>query len=218
MSGLLPSTPDLSAAPDPDPRVIGLDSDDAADLVAALSSDTARSVLTALHDEPATPSAVAERVDTSLQNAQYHLEKLEAADLIEEVDTIYSEKGREMSVYAPTNGPLVVFPGSDEDALGLERLLKQAFGAILILGIVSALIEAVARGMLPWLATDDAVVDDVEDAAPDAEVAMAVEQPAPPEPHWLVELVMTAPPGLVFFLGGCLVVLFVVALAAYRRR
>ena len=216
MSGLLPSTPDLSAAPDPDPRVIGLDSDDAADLLAALSSDTARSVLATLHDEPATPSAVAERVDTSLQNAQYHLEKLEAADLIKEVDTIYSEKGREMSVYAPTNGPLVVFPGTSEDATGLERLLKQAFGAVVILGMVSALIEAVARGLVPWLATEDAVVDDVDDAAPAAEVAL--DAPASPEPHWLVELILTAPPGLLFFLGGCLVVLVVVAFSAYRRR
>lgn len=247
MSGLLPSSPDVSADPDPEPRVIGLESDDASDMLAALSSETARTVLSVLHEEPATPSALADRVDTSLQNVQYHLEKLERAELIEEVGTQYSEKGREMSVYGPADGPLVVFPGSDEEASGLRKLLRRAIAAVLVLGAASALIEAIAREWIPGLETADPEVaddpavavddDDMADApddAPDAEPeddapgpeAEDVDDDAPDDdpdeiaeidrefydaetavedPHWLVESVMSLPPGVLFFAGGVLV-------------
>src|SRR6056297_1911223 len=86
MARLLPSTPDLSAAEESAPRVIGIDGEDADDLLAAIASGTARQLLTALHEEPAAPSELAARVDTSLQNAQYHLGKLEDAGMIEVID------------------------------------------------------------------------------------------------------------------------------------
>lgn len=144
MADLLPSTPDTSAADDADPRVIGLDSDDADDLIGALSSGTARELLTALHDDPATPSKLAERVDTSLQNTQYHLEKLEDADVIEVVDTAYSAKGREMKVYAPANQPLVVFAGGEEESTGLKAALTRLLGAVAVLGVLSLVVQALA--------------------------------------------------------------------------
>ncbi|WP_267641440.1 ArsR/SmtB family transcription factor [Haloarchaeobius amylolyticus] len=141
MADLLPSTPDTSAADDAEPRVIGLDSDDADDLIGALSSSTARKLLTALHDEPATPSQLADTVDTSLQNTQYHLEKLEDADIIEVVDTAYSAKGREMKVYAPSNQPLVVFAGSEENSTGLKAALSRLLGAFGLLAIGAAAVQ-----------------------------------------------------------------------------
>ena len=94
MARLLPSTADTSAADDPAPRVIGLDSADADDLIGVLSSKTARRILATLHEEPVSASEVAERVDTSLQNVQYHLGRMDDAGLVEVVDTVYSEKGR----------------------------------------------------------------------------------------------------------------------------
>jgi len=141
MSDLLPSTPDISGADDADPRVVGLDSEDADELLSALSSETARKLLTALHDEPSTPSTVAERVDTSLQNAQYHLKKLDDADIIEAVDTVYSEKGREMTVYAPASQPLVVFAGDEESGEGLQEALAKLLGALGVVGIASLLVQ-----------------------------------------------------------------------------
>lgn len=220
MSGLLPSTPDVSTDRDPEPRVIGLDSDDASDMLAALSSETARTVLSVLHEEPATPSALTDHVDTSLQNIQYHLEKLETAELIEEVGTQYSEKGREMSIYAPTDGPLVVFPGSTEDAKGLAHLLRRALGAVLVLGVVSGIIEAIAREWIPGLASDDAVQDDdvmisADDAADEVEHFEAA--PSVEDPHWLVELVVGLPPGIAVFLGGCLVIFVLVGIWYWRE-
>src|SRR6056297_1374896 len=115
MADLLPSSPDPSAGDGGEPKVVGVDSEDADDLLAALQSETARDLLAALYDEPATPSALAEEVDTSIQNVRYHLEKLTDADLVEVADTVYSEKGREMNVYAPAAKPLVVFAGSDDE-------------------------------------------------------------------------------------------------------
>ncbi|MFB6096383.1 MAG: ArsR/SmtB family transcription factor, partial [Haloferacaceae archaeon] len=86
MAKLWPSTPDTSAAEESDPRILGIDDDDADDLLSALSSDTARRLLAELHEEPSTPSVLADRVGTSLQNTQYHLGNLREADLVEVID------------------------------------------------------------------------------------------------------------------------------------
>src|SRR6056297_1823806 len=140
MADLLPSTSDASPQSG-EPRVIGVDSDDADDLLGALSSDTARELLASLHEDPATPSDLAETIDTSLQNAQYHLGKLEDADVIQVVDTVYSEKGREMNVYAPSDQPLVVFAGREEKTTGLKAALSRLLGAFGALGLLSVAIQ-----------------------------------------------------------------------------
>jgi DNA-binding transcriptional ArsR family regulator len=200
MADLLPSRPDASGGETAEPRVIGLDSDDADDLLSALSSDTAREVLATLHDEPDTPANVADRVETSLQNAQYHLGNLEDAGLIEAVDTVYSEKGREMTRYAPADRPLVVFAGSEAESDGLEGALKRLLGAVGLLGVASVLVQW-RLGELPWVArtggadAGGGVSTMSTEAAPTAADAAA-----------------GLPPGLLFFVGGvaALVVLSVV--------
>jgi len=155
MADLLPSSPDTSAADDGDPRVVGLDSDDADDVLAALSSGTARELLSALHDDPGTPSELADRVDTSLQNTQYHLENLADADVIRVADTIYSEKGREMKVYAPTDQPLVVFAGDEEKETGLRAALSRLLGGIGAVAGASLLVQHLA----PETATSGGATD-----------------------------------------------------------
>ncbi|WP_135825201.1 ArsR/SmtB family transcription factor [Halorussus ruber] len=146
MADLLPSSPDPSAGDGGEPRVIGVDSDDADDLLSALQSETARDLLGTLYEDPATPSALAEEADTSIQNVRYHLERLDDADLVEVADTIYSEKGREMKVYAPAAKPLVVFAGGEDDAPGLESALSKLLGALGILGLSSLLVQRVFGG------------------------------------------------------------------------
>ncbi|WP_135830259.1 ArsR/SmtB family transcription factor [Halorussus halobius] len=154
MADLLPSSPDPAAGEDGAPRVIGVDSDDADDLLAALQSETARDLLAALYDEPATPSALADEIDTSIQNVRYHLEKLTDADLVEGVDTVYSEKGREMTVYAPAAKPLVVFAGSDDETSGLEDALSRLLGGLGVLALSSLVVQRFASegSLLPSLA------------------------------------------------------------------
>ncbi len=146
MADLLPSTPDVSGPKSDEARVIGVDSDAADELLSALSSRTARRILTELHDEPAAPAALAERVDTSLQNVQYHLEKLRDADLVEVADTAYSEKGREMKVYAPVDRALVVVAAREEETTGLKATLKRLLGSVGVLAIGSLVVDRLLGG------------------------------------------------------------------------
>lgn len=169
MAGLLPERPDTTAAEDASPRIIGVDSDDADDLIAALSSGTARDLLAAFHEEPTTPSAAADRVDTSLQNAQYHIRKLEDAGLIEEIDTCYSEKGREMSVYAPCDRPLVVVASPEEETPGVKAALKRLLGAVGALALASLVVERLVGGPFGWFDDAAPTAGDADEAEPAAD-------------------------------------------------
>jgi len=232
MVDILPSTPD--ADPDPDPRVLGVDSDEAGETLAALSSDTARGMLREFHDEPATPSGIADRLDLSLQNAQYHIGNLEDAGLIEPVDTVYSEKGREMTVYGPADAPLIVYAGTEDDTTGLKAALSRLIGAVAALGMMSILVQAYLGELsLPFAGTGGA--DNYETGAnqtatqtpTETEGGIGIAQTtSTPEPTAtpFSETVRTAedalalPPGLLFFLGGLAVLLGIGAVWWLKNR
>lgn len=93
---------------------IVVNDDEPTDVLQTLTSDTAQEILATLGDEPGTASDVADAVDTSLQNARYHLKRLSEADLVDTVDTWYSGKGREMTVYALTVEELVIRLGGGQ--------------------------------------------------------------------------------------------------------
>lgn len=114
MSGLLPSEGNVDTGGESTPRVHWLEDDETEQLIGCLACDTARDILSRLHDAPATAAELADEVETSIQNARHHLGNLADADLVRVAGTRYSEKGREMKVYAPTDGPLVVCVGGDE--------------------------------------------------------------------------------------------------------
>lgn len=82
-----------------------------------------------------------DNVETSIQNTKYHLDKLKDADLIEVVDTWYSDSGSEMNVYAPTNGSLVLFATEEKNESNLRKTLSHFLGAIAILGVGSILLD-----------------------------------------------------------------------------
>lgn len=226
MSGLLPSTPDTSKAEEAEPRVIGVDSDSADDLLAAMSSATAREILARLHDEPATPSAIADGVDTSLQNVQYHLGRLEDANLVEVIDTIYSEKGREMNVYAPADRPLVFVAGPQEDTTTLKSALTTLLSGVGILAVLSLAVQTALEGV-PFFGSggDGADMAAAPTEAADSEVGIsAMEATQTPVPTAAAEgggfFPEALPPGALFFAGG--VVILVLGFAvwyarAYRR-
>ena len=199
MADLLPSTSDATAPQSGDPRVIGVDSDDADDLLGALSSDTARELLAALHEDPATPSDLAETIDTSLQNAQYHLGNLEDADVIEVVDTIYSEKGREMKVYAPADRPLVVFAGREEKTTGLKAALSRLLGAFGALGLLSVAVQQTFGDGLGALFGGASQSGETADGGGmSAQSTDAAQQTAD-------AAASAIPPGILFFAGGALI-------------
>jgi DNA-binding transcriptional ArsR family regulator len=141
MSGLLPSDSNVRQEEEGEPRVLWFDDEDAEQLIGSLSSDTARSVLTSLHDGPATASELADDVDTSLQNVRYHVDNLQSAGLVDVVGTEYSSKGREMNVYGPADDPLVVCVGSTDDRNGFFESLRDYVGALAVLVAASAAVQ-----------------------------------------------------------------------------
>lgn len=202
MARLLPSTPDLTAADDAGPRVIGLDDDDADDLLAAMSSDTARHLLAKLHDRPAAPSELTNAVDTSLQNVQYHLNKLEQSGVVEVIDTVYSEKGREMKVYAPADKPLVVVAGGEEETAGLRTALTSLIGGLGLLAVISVAIQLVIGDGFGYFG-----------AAGDSGGGVAVMEATPTSAATAGGLPgFVTTPGFIFFAGGTVVLLLGFAL------
>jgi DNA-binding transcriptional ArsR family regulator len=140
----LRSEPDVD---DREPKLVDLTEADAGEVFDALGSETARTLLLELHDEPRPASELAEAVDTSVQNVQYHLTKLVAADLVEGVDTWYSESGSEMTVYAPADESLVLFAGEEPES-SLRRLLERLMGVggVLAVGAVAVALAVGGRG------------------------------------------------------------------------
>jgi DNA-binding transcriptional ArsR family regulator len=102
MSTPLPLRPSIEHNPQSESAFF-LEDDGATAILETLACEKARKILTSLATKPATTSELADRVDTSLQNVQYHLTNLLEAELIDEVGTWYSAKGTEMTVYAPTS-------------------------------------------------------------------------------------------------------------------
>ena len=201
MARLLPSQSDPEV--DASPRVVGLDDDDADELLSALSSTTARRILGELHEEPTNPAELAEAVDTSLQNVQYHLGRLESAGAIEVIDTVYSEKGREMDLYAPADRPLVVVAADEEETSGLSDVLSRLLGGVAVVGIASLiaqfLVDGVPLGAQTGGGGDGGAVG-TADVATEAATATG------------------PPPGLLVFLGGMTVLAAWLAVWAIRNR
>ena len=185
---LLPSTDDVTGEQEGEIQVLGVDEDDSADVFEALSSDTARRVLTAIYDESAPPSELADRLDISLQNVSYHLDNLEEAGVVRVADTRYSEKGREMNVYAPADEPVVVFVGTEERKTGFRDLLKRLVGATGFLFVISSLLFAFQAFGRPGGAGDELTI-----------------------------LELLSFPGLEFLLGGLFVLGLVVLLWVWNR-
>ena len=242
------------------PRVVDLEGEDADAVFSALSSTTARQIYMRLDEEPGTPSDIAEAIDSSIQNVRYHLENLEDAGLVAVVDTWYSSRGNEMSVYATTDGPLIVTSDKSR-AAKLKEALSRFISSIGALAGGSLLVQyAVTRWLRPTDSTsgesppaetaDNGTVPataprsggadngssggsdigiatvnesdqtDTGDAASDMAADAgneAVRNASDGATDAADAVVGSLPPGLLFFLGG-LVVLLAVALYWYWYR
>lgn len=140
MSGLIDRIQGPTADTDERLRVLNVDDAATDEVLDALSSETARELYRALFEEPASPSEIGDRIDTSVQNVIYHLRNLEEAGLVEEVGTRYSEKGNEMSVYGPATDPLVLV-GNRDLRSGIERSLTDVLAGLGLLGLASLLVQ-----------------------------------------------------------------------------
>lgn len=137
----LASNSEVSISNNRNPRIIEIDDDDANTAFSVLSSETARQILKLIYEDARTSSEVASAVDTSLQNTNYHLTKLRESGFIEIVGSRYSEQGREMDIYAPATGPLLIYAGADTSKKSLLTALKRFVGVIGLLGLVGALVN-----------------------------------------------------------------------------
>ena len=107
MASAFPHQPPVTHAPREQTNIV-VDRDEPTEVLQVLSSETAQEILSTLNSEPKTASEIAKSVEQSVQNVSYHLERLCDADLITPIETWYSEKGREMTVYALAIEQLVV--------------------------------------------------------------------------------------------------------------
>jgi len=212
-------------------EVVSIREDAADEVFEALSSGTAREILAALYEDPDTASSVADRVDTSLQNASYHIEKLVDADLVEVADTWYSEQGREMKVYAPASDSLVLFASDEASTPTLKDRLLRLLGVVGILGAASLVVQRLVGGRTPSGQAADTGGGDgggfqiaSEDAGNATETAQqTVREAADSEVTDFAADAADAvaggvPPGLLFFAGGLLVLAVVLGFAWYRSR
>lgn len=170
-----------------DPRVFTLTGDGAANVFETLANDTARTILESLHGEPRTASELAELTEASLQTVLYHLNKLQAAGLVEVGETTYSERGSEMKIYTAVGGPLVV-AGDTERAQDAESLLGRLLGVLALLGGASVAVQ--------WLIERYQAQQGPSGPGelPPGPMDMP---PQPVDP-------LPMPPGALFFLGGLL--------------
>jgi DNA-binding transcriptional ArsR family regulator len=113
--------------PAAEPTVVSFEDADA--MIEALASTTARAIVAALDAEPMAPAALADRVDTSLQNTLYHLDRLTEAGLLEVVDTGYSARGNEMDVYAPAADPVVICVGDGDSERAVAEVVTDSRSA-----------------------------------------------------------------------------------------
>lgn len=133
------------AEPDRDPSVVPLE--DAGAVFEALASATAREIVSALSEDPLSPADLADRTGTSVQNVHYHLDRLADGGVVEVVDTWYSSRGNEMSVYAASSEALVL--AADEDhASRLRTALSRLLGGVAVLAMASLAVQETVTGLL----------------------------------------------------------------------
>jgi DNA-binding transcriptional ArsR family regulator len=203
---LLPRRVESDRRPD-DARVLDIEGEDADDAFEALSSGTARRILAAIYEEPRTPPEVRDEVGTSLQNVHYHLDRLESADLIEPSGVGYSEKGSEMTIYAPRSEAVVLFAGRESDRSRFRRLLGRVLGLYLLLAAVVA-VAGSARELL----SGGAGADGGASVSFQAESVRTTGDAAATGGGAATVGALLSDPLFVFFLGGLVTI---VGLAAY---
>ena len=205
---LLPRRVESDRRPD-DARVLDIEGEAADRAFEVLSSATAREILTAIYEEPRTPPEVRDEVGTSLQNVHYHLERLEDADLIEASGVGYSEKGSEMTIYAPRSEAVVLFAGRESDRSRLGRLLGRVLGLYILLAATVAVVGSARELLSGGAPTADTAVSY---SAETAETARVSGDAAAGGAGGVDLAALLADPLFVFFLGGLLTI---VGLAAY---
>ncbi|MDP3103491.1 MAG: helix-turn-helix domain-containing protein [Candidatus Methanoperedens sp.] len=141
-----------------------------------ISNDMARKILELLADAPLSASDIAERLATPLTTIVYNLENLESVGLIKVERIKYSEKGREVRIYAPVRKLIVIVP-EKTDRKSITDILRKYVGVVLAAVLASSIIEFLLFrvGAPPWMMERSSYSYDIKDAADQLNIAAAPE-------------------------------------------
>ncbi len=156
----------------------------------AISSPLAGEILQLFSAGPMTLSKISDLLSVPINTAKYHVENLMEAGLLEIVDTKYSEKGREMKLYALRNQVVIVAP-SRTDVKEMLMRYASVFGIVAMITLVLAILQ-------PVLLMPGAPPVALEKGAEEMMVSSAVRTAG--VPLYTMEL-LTA-----FFIGSCIAI------------
>jgi predicted transcriptional regulator len=105
-----------------------------------IANDTARQILELLADGALSTSAIAKKLEIPLTTAQYNVEKLIEAKLVVVEKTRYSEKGREVKLYAPARRMIVLVPANTSRQAVMD-VLKKYLVLLPLAGFVALMVE-----------------------------------------------------------------------------
>lgn len=116
-----------------------------------IANDTARQILELLAEGAMSTSAIAKKLDIPLTTAQYNVEKLIEAKLVVVEKTKYSEKGREVKLYAPAKRMIVLVP-ANTPRQAIMDVLRKYLVLVPVAGFIAVMVElamAFLNGNLP---------------------------------------------------------------------
>lgn len=187
-----------------------------------ISNDTARQIIELLADAPLSASDIAERLHAPLTTIVYNLENLESVGLVRVERIKYSEKGREVKIYAPVRKLIVVVP-EKTDRKSVIDILRKYLGVILAAVLASSLIEFFTRSAGTRMADTTLTGETLSKSA----MPQPISTPAPAEsgtvnnaaPDILTRMtdMIAAHPSIVFLLG-CLFAVILLVIMDYRRK
>ena len=105
-----------------------------------IANDTARQILELLADGALSTSAIAKKLEIPLTTAQYNVEKLIEAKLVVVEKTKYSEKGRQVKLYAPAKRMIVLVPANTPRQAVMD-VLRKYLVLVPIAGFLALLVE-----------------------------------------------------------------------------
>jgi predicted transcriptional regulator len=128
--------------------------DESKKITQVITNDTARQIMELLAEHSMSASGIAKQLDVPLTTIKYNLENLVDVGLAKIERIKYSEKGRQVKVYAPVRKLIVVVPEKIGSA-SITEVLKKYLGVILTAVFASGFIElltskfALSKSIMP---------------------------------------------------------------------
>ena len=114
--------------------------DESKKITQVITNDTARQIMELLAEQSMSASDIAKQLDVPLTTIKYNLENLVDVGLVKIERIKYSEKGRQVKVYAPVRKLIVLVPEKLGNA-SITEVLKKYLGVILTAVFASGFIE-----------------------------------------------------------------------------